>query len=415
MVELRVLQNEDLQEVSRFISQLNNHEETHIGYCGEDEKEIAKSMEADITDVKYAESFVGAYERNQLIGVLGFDADLEDGSAEIWGPFLLDWKRDLAFAMWEKTMDLLPGEIKSLEMFPNRRNVQVCQLAKDLSFEKYSDETILLFTRDNSMELESAILEELTPTFELAMKRVHDQAFHGAYYNAQQILARLNEHRKVFIMTRGDVFCGYIYVEAEPEFGEASIEFFAVEESERGNGVGATLLTGALQWLFTFENMDSITLCVNSKNRSAINLYKKVGFQHLYDLCAYTKDIRQGSMDEKEREAVLKKEVLELEQRLMHYRKADFEALLSETFVEFGSSGAVYDKEMAIELLGMQALEEIPFILADFELVELAPGLVQARYRTTHNVTGSQSLRSSLWKMEDSVWRMAFHQGTITG
>lgn len=111
----------------------------------------------------------------------------------------------------------------------------------------------------------------------------------------------------------------------------------------------------------------------------------------------------------------LKEEILELEQRLMHYRKADFEAILSADFVEFGSSGAVYNKEVAAGLLGTQGLEEIPLGIADFELVELATELVQARYRTKHKETGNRSLRSSLWKKEDGVWRMVFHQGTPTG
>ncbi|WP_246218460.1 GNAT family N-acetyltransferase [Litoribacterium kuwaitense] len=53
------------------------------------------------------------------------------------------------------------------------------------------------------------------------------------------------------------------------------------------------MLTGALQWLFTFEGIEHIRLCVNSANEQAINMYKKVGFQHMHDLCAFTKDVNQ--------------------------------------------------------------------------------------------------------------------------
>lgn len=288
-----MIDKEDLGSVSGFISQMNISEESHIGYCGKDKNEIAKYMVNDISDVKYTDSFVVAYEGNKLVGVLGFDADLDDNSAEIWGPFILREKWNIVYEMWKKMAEMLPKKIDSLEMFPNVKNTRVCQLSSSLSFKKYSDETILIFQGTNSHELKSTSVEELSPEYFVDMVQLHDEAFPNTYYNGQQIIKRLDDHKKVFIITNEGQLCGYIYVEAEPEFGEASIEFFAVEKSERGNGIGAQLLTGALKWLFTFEGMDSITLCVNSANVNAINLYKKVGFEHLHDLYTFTKNIGQ--------------------------------------------------------------------------------------------------------------------------
>ncbi|MDQ0159713.1 GNAT family N-acetyltransferase [Alkalibacillus salilacus] len=293
MLEIRMIDKEDLGSVSGFISQMNISEESHIGYCGKDKNEIAKYMVNDISDVKYTDSFVVAYEGNKLVGVLGFDADLDDNSAEIWGPFILREKWNIVYEMWKKMAEMLPKKIDSLEMFPNVKNTRVCQLSSSLSFKKYSDETILIFQGTNSHELKSTSVEELSPEYFVDMVQLHDEAFPNTYYNGQQIIKRLDDHKKVFIITNEGQLCGYIYVEAEPEFGEASIEFFAVEKSERGNGIGAQLLTGALKWLFTFEGMDSITLCVNSANVNAINLYKKVGFEHLHDLYTFTKNIGQ--------------------------------------------------------------------------------------------------------------------------
>ncbi len=77
----------------------------------------------------------------------------------------------------------------------------------------------------------------------------------------------------------------------DPQHGEASIEFFAVKESERGKGVGGKLLTVALKWFTTIKSIGSITLCVNSSNQNAINLYKKVGFQLKHELCFFTKKL----------------------------------------------------------------------------------------------------------------------------
>ncbi|SET80871.1 Acetyltransferase (GNAT) family protein [Oceanobacillus limi] len=292
MLQIKVIDEEEVGKASDFIAQLNNNEESHIGYCGKDKDEIAKYMMNEISDVNYTESFVVAYEGSELIGILGFDADLEDNSAEIWGPFITPNKWGIVYDMWRRMTDLLPSGVDTLEMFPNMKNTRVFQLAKDLSFQKYSDETVLLYERNTNDKLNHCTVEELSPEYYTDMKQLHDSVFPSAYYNGQQIMKRLNEHRKVFIIINKGVFAGYIYVEAEPEFGEASIEFFAVEDAERGNGVGGQLLKGALKWLFTFEGMESITLCVNAANVNAINLYRKVGFQYLHDLCSFTKEIR---------------------------------------------------------------------------------------------------------------------------
>lgn len=291
MSEIKVINAADVGKVSRLISQLNNNEESHIGYCGKGSEEIANSLTEDISDVKYTGSFVGAYENNQLIGVLGFDADLEDDSAEIWGPFIKEDKWEVVSGLWSEMNNLLPAEIHSLSMFPNIKNHNVLNLAKDLGFCEHSEQAILTFYRDDKNKLADVDMIELNQNYFSDMKELHDQEFPDTYYSGQQILDRINTQRKVFILNNHHGLSGYVYVEAEPEFGEGSIEFFAVKESERGKGVGKQLLTVALKWLFTFETIDFITLCVNSSNDNALRLYKKVGFRRIHDLCFFTKEI----------------------------------------------------------------------------------------------------------------------------
>ncbi|MCR8846535.1 GNAT family N-acetyltransferase [Paenibacillus sp. SC116] len=290
MVQFRNMNTSDVEHVSRFISMLNQSEESHIGYCGTDHEEIAHSLLEDVTDVSYSESFVLAYEDDKLIGVLGFDADLDHHCAEIWGPFVNTDRWDLVDTLWSKMVEQLPKEINALSMFPNKKNVPVIQLAERLAFQKTSEQAVLKFQRADCGKLIEGGATELTESYYSEMIQLHDHEFPGTYYSGQQIIERLNEHRKVFVIKNGMDLSGYIYVEAEPEFGEANIEFFAVTESERGKGIGGRLLTAALTWLFAFDTIESITLCVNASNDKAIQLYKKVGFQHVHDLCCLDKE-----------------------------------------------------------------------------------------------------------------------------
>lgn len=93
---------------------------------------------------------------------------------------------------------------------------------------------------------------------------------------------------------------------------------------------------------------------------------------------------------------------------------ARLDELLAEEFIEFGSSGRVFDKRDIIDSLRSESATRLS--LTDFKARVLAPGLVLATYRAVRygapDEQPAHSLRSSLWKLIDSRWQMVFHQGT---
>jgi ribosomal protein S18 acetylase RimI-like enzyme len=282
----------DVGKAAVLISEINMQEESHIGYCGKDSGEIESSLKEDVTDVPFWESFIAAYENDQLVGILGFDADLENKSAEIWGPFVSAEQRLVVPEMWGTLEELLPKELSSLHMFPNKRNRPCRNLAESLEFKLHSEHTVLNYSRKGLIHQQRITLVELSESYHADFITLHDKTFPSAYYNGEQIIERLNKHRKVFITKDKDKLSGYIYVEAEPKFGDSSIEFFAVDEIYRRKGTGLDLLAAALQWLFSFQSIKCVSLCVDRVNQAAINLYKKAGFDHNHDLCYYTKKIK---------------------------------------------------------------------------------------------------------------------------
>lgn len=88
--------------------------------------------------------------------------------------------------------------------------------------------------------------------------------------------------------------------------------------------------------------------------------------------------------------------------------------LLSDDFIEFGSSGQTYDKQQVIEALQHDSGEH--FSLQDFQVRLLAHGVVLATYQAGKISDEGQkvrySLRSSIWRFEEDRWQIVFHQGT---
>lgn len=284
--------SELIKEVAALIAKLNSESGSHIGYCGKQQEEISSYLQNELTDVPFEQAFVLAFKEETLIGVIGFDADFEQKVAEVWGPFVEADHQDQAILLFKDMLQLIPSEVERLFMFPNKENETALTIAADFNFSKQSEQAILIKRRNDIFASQVSKLPLLTEQRNREMIHLHDLAFPDTYYTGEQIINRINEHRKVFYNMKEDKFAGYIYVEVEPEFSEASIEFFAVDERFRGQSIGTELLKGAVSWIFSFKEIDELRLCVNSTNNQAIRLYQKAGFKLADELYFFQKELK---------------------------------------------------------------------------------------------------------------------------
>lgn len=102
-----------------------------------------------------------------------------------------------------------------------------------------------------------------------------------------------------------------------------------------------------------------------------------------------------------------------LQQEIRSNQKA-VEELLSDDFMEFGTSGTIYNKKQVIESL--QKESKSVFTITDFEIKEITSAAVLVTYRTAKRDSktneSSSALRSSIWILKDHRWKLQFHQGT---
>ena len=88
--------------------------------------------------------------------------------------------------------------------------------------------------------------------------------------------------------------------------------------------------------------------------------------------------------------------------------------LLTEDFLEFGSSGRVWTRETILELLVTEthsppAVDSFTYRVLDNDVV-----LVTYRATRTNGAENEQTvtLRSSIWTRKFGRWKVCFHQGT---
>jgi hypothetical protein len=88
--------------------------------------------------------------------------------------------------------------------------------------------------------------------------------------------------------------------------------------------------------------------------------------------------------------------------------------LLAEDFLEFGSSGRVWTREMTLEQLSTETYS--PPVVDSLACRMLGEDVALVTYRAvrTNEATGERTvtLRSSVWTRMSGDWKMRFHQGT---
>jgi hypothetical protein len=88
------------------------------------------------------------------------------------------------------------------------------------------------------------------------------------------------------------------------------------------------------------------------------------------------------------------------------------DGVLSSDFVEFCRFGHAYDREHILNAPVRDIEVEFPF--TDFNVEELAPGVVTVTYLNTVRYQGrtQSARRSSVWVDGDGGWKLKFQQAT---
>jgi hypothetical protein len=100
--------------------------------------------------------------------------------------------------------------------------------------------------------------------------------------------------------------------------------------------------------------------------------------------------------------------------------REELEKLVSPDFIEYGSSGKIYNYLGIIAYLLANSADTFNYTFVNFKTIRLSDDTILALYiletEKNHKITITN--RSSLWRREgdsegeDSWWRIIFHQGT---
>ena len=97
-------------------------------------------------------------------------------------------------------------------------------------------------------------VEEALPQVFEQFIALHNHVFSNTYYDGNEIIERLSNTNKLFVSMKNDKLEGYVYVEVNPEFQEANIEFIATAENSRRKVSEAVITKGNSVYYFLPRN-----------------------------------------------------------------------------------------------------------------------------------------------------------------
>lgn len=195
-----------------------------------------------------------------------------------------------------------------------------------------------------------------------------------------------------------------------PEF-TAGIDLFIGEEDFLNRGLGDLIVNTFCKQVLS-PHFNACLVDPVSNNTHAIKAFAKAGFKVMPEIQTDKVTWMLKELKSTSREQDKAKQFKQLEMSLLEPKVrssvSHLNKLIDDDFIEFSSSGKVYDKQDILKFL--PAEEKRNFVISDFAIKELSEDVVLVTYKTTEN--GLTCLRSSLWKREFDEWKMVFHQGT---
>lgn len=276
----------EFQELAHFLAEMNQHKHSHIGFCGENPLEIEQTLEEDFIDGNgNAAFFAVRKEKGELTAAIGLDID--EDSAEVWGPFNQSTSKEEQQGLWEACIQAYP-EVRKFFFFINEENRHQQHFVQQLGAWKTGEHLTLLMSKDRLQPVKERVSTRFAPEDEKAFRELHDTAFPHTYFDAEEIISRLSDEHILQVMkTEADGLIGYAYFEVDPEMKEASLEYIAISPAARNRGLGTILLKEVLAEMFDFSGIENIQLCVDNVNDQANHVYMKAGFERKDALYSY--------------------------------------------------------------------------------------------------------------------------------
>lgn len=261
---------------------------TACAYLGTEAEGVR--AELDDLDVPWRESLRVGLRDGRVVAAVLVDHDEETGRSWVHGPWAADeqaWDEH-AEALLDAAVAQTPEGVDDHEVCAAPAHTLLAALAADRGWHRGVVNIAYVARSDAGWPQPSSGTGATTRTTTVedlpALAELHDHAFPGTYATARQLLD--DEDRTTVVLERDGAVVGYASAEVQAD-GEGYLDFIAVAEAVRGQGLARTLLARIGREVLQASPRGSVNLTVREDNLPAVALYESFGFVRDAELVGY--------------------------------------------------------------------------------------------------------------------------------
>ena len=266
---IRKIEEKDIITVVSLIHELNNLPSFYNAYM----PKTLPSIEREINDAVANGSALVYEEEGAVKGILVFfkaPSEVIDMS----GPFVVDEDERIGNALLETLIKTYEGT--KINAFFSKTSSFYISLMEKKGFTLDEYEYILSLEKKRFSGTRSVSLRRAREEEKETLTTLKNHIF-GDIYITDTMFKGASYYSNTFVLEEEDVIIGLAVMKKENS--TTNLEIFGIDSAYRGKGYGKRFLETLLFEAFEDNEVKSIKLVVDVVNETALNLYKKIGFE----------------------------------------------------------------------------------------------------------------------------------------
>lgn len=292
----RIAKQEDCSQLATWLVDISQAPEHHClhTWSGQSPRDLEQQLLGYWEDSELC--YVVAARSGQLVGAMGSEFDERLARGWLHGPHVAsrDWD-ELAGGLFHQLLAELPASIRRVDAYLNVENLRGRQFYARHGFtERRNLNHDFWLTIDQRVASGDTGCIPLDRPHQASFMSLYAKEFPEAYYSAQRIIDMIGHSHQVMVLAEGEEVTGFAVVNVEGDRSTGELQFFAVQDHRRGQGLGRRLLLSAIDWLLDEARVGRIILNVGEDLVHARGLYESVGFRLQFTGIGLERDLAKG-------------------------------------------------------------------------------------------------------------------------
>ena len=280
---MKRLHEPDFDPLAAWVHRLNRRPDGRARCLHSEQGDSVEDHRRELHSLAASERlFLAADGEQGWLGVVGCEFDVELSRAWTRAPLVEAASAAEAAALRLRLLTALVAALPDLarfDAFIQNDELELLQTHLEAGFVARADFHVMRATDAGAATAWPEGVVDADAESAVAAAALHAEAFPATYLTPQAMLASLDADHRLLVLHREAAVAGYCYVKIVAGAGEAHVDFLAVDERWRGQGLGRALLQAALHWTLRERGVSQVDLTVQVNRAVALGLYVSSGFR----------------------------------------------------------------------------------------------------------------------------------------